>query len=200
MKYQCVHSDTGLCETCFKYETELSALKSKNAELTKQVETLRMVDSNQTMHINAYIKEKEFLEAKVAELTATNLELVMVEGRLRDALLNYGEHDKNCILSVCHAGRPKEGGGYECLYGYGENKKWYDDKELPKCECGLDEALLTPQPSLSKKVMTVIETAKVVIERTASPGMEDPFNNGWRWRYRLEDALNELDGGNDNGN
>lgn len=25
MKYQCIHQDTGLCETCFNYESRLSA-------------------------------------------------------------------------------------------------------------------------------------------------------------------------------
>lgn len=61
--------------------------------------------------------------------------------RLREALSQYGEHDKECILSQQHAGRPKENGGYECLYGYGKNQKWYDSENLPPCECGFSKAL-----------------------------------------------------------
>ena len=29
MKAQCVHSDTGLCKTCFEYEVEIAALKNQ---------------------------------------------------------------------------------------------------------------------------------------------------------------------------
>jgi hypothetical protein len=30
MKAQCVHSDTGLCETCFKYESRIAELPTED--------------------------------------------------------------------------------------------------------------------------------------------------------------------------
>ena len=35
MKAQCVHSETGLCESCFKYEAEIARLNAKLQELEK---------------------------------------------------------------------------------------------------------------------------------------------------------------------
>lgn len=61
--------------------------------------------------------------------------------RLREALLEFGVHDKECILSQLQCGRPKEGGGYESCFGYGKEQKWYDSEDLPKCQCGFSEAL-----------------------------------------------------------
>ncbi len=36
-KCQCVHSDTGLCETCFKYESALTEMYQKGVEDSAKV-------------------------------------------------------------------------------------------------------------------------------------------------------------------
>lgn len=64
--------------------------------------------------------------------------------KINEALEDYGEHSKECIISSCRAGRPTKDGGYEHLLGYGKKEKWYRSSpinEFPKCECGFQEAL-----------------------------------------------------------
>ena len=61
--------------------------------------------------------------------------------RLRGALETYGLHGVACMAGQSRAGRPTEDGGYETLYGYGKNEKWYKRGEFPECTCGLSEAL-----------------------------------------------------------
>lgn len=61
----------------------------------------------------------------------------------RKALETYGVHHDRCIRAQYREGRPTPTGGYECLYGY-RNEKWYQAKpvdETPDCECGFAEAL-----------------------------------------------------------
>lgn len=61
-----------------------------------------------------------------------------------NALSEYTEHTRNCILSLNHAGRPTEDGGYEHLYG----DKWYSSRPIdntPECECGLSKLLTPPE-------------------------------------------------------
>ena len=87
------------------------------------------------------------LEAELAEGWAESEEYfdldqklnkeIIENKRLREVLANYGEHKSGCVLSLFQAGRPKETGGYEFKYA----GKWYDTEALPKCECGLSEAL-----------------------------------------------------------
>lgn len=63
---------------------------------------------------------------------------------LRKAFVELGEflsHNGGCVLGLWHAGRPKEGGGYENDY----NGVWYESMPVdktPKCECGLDQVVL----------------------------------------------------------
>lgn len=40
-----------------------------------------------------------------------------------------------------------------------------------------------------REAVGVMETVEKV---TSMPGMEDPFINAWRWRYRLQDLLPKL--------
>ena len=71
--------------------------------------------------------------------------LLAVVERLQDALANYGEHDRTCILSQWEAGEPTPDGGYRMKY----RGTWYSvrpNNELPACECGLDAAL-TQEPT-----------------------------------------------------
>ena len=58
--------------------------------------------------------------------------------------LEYVEHDKNCILLACEAGRPTDDGGYERKYRGMWYRVWYRGTpvdETPKCNCGLDDVL-----------------------------------------------------------
>lgn len=57
-----------------------------------------------------------------------------------EKLLEYLQHDPDCILVHCDAGEPTEDGGYRQRF----KGKWYQSRpvdETPKCNCGLDEAL-----------------------------------------------------------
>ena len=60
--------------------------------------------------------------------------------QMDQALANYGEHTKKCILSYCEGGRPTADGGYEHSY----QGRWYSVKPVdhrPACTCGFDAAL-----------------------------------------------------------
>lgn len=61
--------------------------------------------------------------------------------RIVEPLVNYVEHDGDCIAGQSSAGRPTEDGGYETLYGYGKYERWYKTGEKPECTCGLDQTL-----------------------------------------------------------
>lgn len=55
-------------------------------------------------------------------------------------LIDYVEHDRNCIRSQFAGGRTTEDSGYEQNFA----GKWYRAKPIdntPKCDCGLDEAI-----------------------------------------------------------
>ena len=40
-KYTCVHADGALCETCFKYESQLATQTERVQTLEKELEALR---------------------------------------------------------------------------------------------------------------------------------------------------------------
>jgi hypothetical protein len=69
--------------------------------------------------------------------------------RLRDALEQFGVHASDCVAGQFRAGRPTKDGGYESLFGYGKNEKWYQKDEAPPCTCGLSEALAA-EPKVCK--------------------------------------------------
>lgn len=75
------------------------------------------------------------LEALASTPPTDNLEKLREVEKLKE----YVEHDKECICSQQHAGRPTADGGYEMLYGYGKEEKWY--REIPECTCGLNTIL-----------------------------------------------------------
>jgi hypothetical protein len=63
--------------------------------------------------------------------------------RLREvveSLTLYVEHETHCLCSQCLQGRPTDD-GYERLFGYGKQEKWYKNGEEPECSCGLSNAL-----------------------------------------------------------
>ena len=83
----------------------------------------------------AYPKEMfEKTEAENAELKADNK-------LMWEVLEEHGVHDKDCVAGQFRQGRPTVHGGYETLYGYGKNEKWYQRDEQPECTCGLQDAL-----------------------------------------------------------
>lgn len=53
-------------------------------------------------------------------------------------LTAYTAHESSCLCSQWRQGRPMADGGYETLYGYGKNEKWYQRGEYPPCSCGLN--------------------------------------------------------------
>ena len=61
--------------------------------------------------------------------------------RVLDELSQYLEHDVHCLSAQCKQGRPTKDGGYERLYGYGKDEKWYRNGEEPKCSCGLNDTI-----------------------------------------------------------
>ena len=79
---------------------------------------------------------REEIVSKDQEITS----LRTLVKELGQALADYGEHDKDCLLAQQKAGRPTEDGGYEMLYGYGKEEQWL--REAPPCSCGLGKALL----------------------------------------------------------
>jgi len=58
---------------------------------------------------------------------------------LVEALCNYAGHDSRCVAGEWRQGRSNADGGYEKLFGYGKQEKWYQRGETPPCTCGLDE-------------------------------------------------------------
>jgi hypothetical protein len=82
----------------------------------------------------------EWLAGK--ELVNRVNELEALNARLVEALEEYGVHMAHCLLSQWRAGRPTKDGGYESKYG----DKWYQGDDKPKCTCGLDAALQSPEP------------------------------------------------------
>lgn len=100
---------------------------------------------------------KNKAHAEIARLTEENKELTRIKNihaenlileedensSLRDALEEYGTHDRDCILSFWEAGEPTSNGGYRRKI----KGKWYQYSpvdESPKCNCGFQEALASP--------------------------------------------------------
>lgn len=85
IKYQCVHQETGLCETCFKYETTVAAQSSRIERLNKPCEkcgeAFEDEDSRTCIEcVNHRDSELYFLHAKVN----------MLEGALRKISEKFG--------------------------------------------------------------------------------------------------------------
>ena len=107
-------------------EIEVDRLNAENMEIDR-VASERLI---KTFQLNSLIDD---LVAKKKQLTAENK-------ALREALEDHGVHDSDCVAGQWREGRPVHG-GYETLYGYGKNEKWYHSDELPPCTCGLQDAL-----------------------------------------------------------
>ena len=73
--------------------------------------------------------------------------ILEAQSSLMEKMLEFTEHDKDCLCAQSHQGRPTADGGYETLYGYGKEERWYQRDEKPECSCGLSKLLA----KLSKK-------------------------------------------------
>lgn len=71
------------------HEFKFHDLQKLCEEQRGEIEELRMVDYTQTMHINAYIKEKETLESQLAEQKGE------IERLMGDISVLYGQHHKH---------------------------------------------------------------------------------------------------------
>ena len=78
-----------------------------------------------------------------AKTRLVNALLALIKKHEREVLekvLDYVEHERDCILNGYSAGRPTKDGGYETKIG----GKWYQARpvdETPKCNCGLSDIL-----------------------------------------------------------
>ena len=90
-------------------------------------------------------KECAYFEGQNAAIDLCTPLVMRLQGKMEELenkfkeVFEYAEHDDDCICGQFRHGRPTEDGGYETLYGYGSNEKWYQRGERPKCTCGLDE-------------------------------------------------------------
>jgi len=87
--------------------------------------------------------EIKFLENNTKSnvlLMTRNDELESENGRLREALEEYGEHARDCASGIFEAGKAMPDGGYQMKI----SGKWYRTRpidERPKCNCGYQSAL-----------------------------------------------------------
>lgn len=68
-------------------------------------------------------------------------EILERERKIVDEINQYTQHDSKCLCSQFRAGQPTKDGGYETLYGYGSNERWYQRGEEPVCSCGLNDII-----------------------------------------------------------
>ena len=99
-------------------------------ELRREVYSQAMPNIVQALNAKDLSHQKvvEGLQGEITELSS-----------LADELFEWAEHDRDCIISSQRAGRPTPDGGYEMLFGYGKQEKWY--RETPKCTCSLGKIL-----------------------------------------------------------
>lgn len=135
-------------------EAALAKEKKVNEQLAKQVETVQidliekleaeLAEARDLIKNNQGNLEQERVGWNKTVLALRERERVLVE-----ALNQYGEHAQECIRNQFQAGQPTADGGYEQLFGYGKDAKWYRVKpvdESPKCTCGFDNAIALTSP------------------------------------------------------
>ena len=74
------------------------------------------------------------------------------QSSLMEKMSEFTKHDKDCLCAQLRQGRPTNDGGYETLYGYGEEERCYQRDEQPKCSCGLRDVLTAYELSKEGKV------------------------------------------------
>lgn len=128
-------------------EKEIARLTEKEKEFGDANISLTTYVLELQAEIKKLTEENKDLEASEQKWIthAVNIEkrLQAENSRLRDALEEYGTHDRDCILSFWEAGEPTSNGGYRRKI----KGKWYQYSpvdESPKCNCGFQEALASP--------------------------------------------------------
>ena len=82
-------------------------------------------------------KNAKWVNAYISKIEQRCDALAVENAALREALEEYGEHGRKCILARWEAGKPTPEGRYQMKYG----GTWYDSEHLPECQCGLSAAL-----------------------------------------------------------
>lgn len=88
--------------------------------------------------------EKSILNGKhiygeIGQAVAFDLEMLIDRLRKAERLIDFIQHDSECVLSFFEAGEPTKNGGYRMKF----KGIWYQAKPVdhtPKCNCGLTEA------------------------------------------------------------
>jgi len=106
-------------------EQQLSESQKKCGELEKDIENIQKCSLARSLKATEYAGEVGLLQSQLKE----------INDRV-DELIEYCNHGRDCVAGEWREGKPTEN-GYETLYGYGKNAKWYKENEKPKCTCGL---------------------------------------------------------------
>ena len=111
------------------------------SETTKRIDTLNKIYWKQYNFAQMQKANGHQAHNQAMQHIATHLNNEVIRGKIETgkAFMNYVGHDSKCLCSQFRQGRPTENGGYETLYGYGSNEKWYQRDEKPHCSCGLNE-------------------------------------------------------------
>ena len=99
MKTQCIHSDTGLCESCFKYETEIACLNANLKELEKYEDSAffwRALYSSMKEAINEDIRLKAILD----KVNVEKMQGVLT-GSVREILYNTSRCQYDRAIQDC---------------------------------------------------------------------------------------------------
>ena len=106
LKMQCIHSDTGLCETCFKYETTVA---EKDAEIGR----LRASENFYKESSTTFANQRDRAEDRNEELTrrVEGLQKVAEAARRWKERKGHGADGHSCDL--CDALTALDNGGKE---------------------------------------------------------------------------------------
>ena len=116
----------------------ISSYKETIASSQKCVGELKQYNHAKSVRIKELEAEVEQLKGFCKMKGLDDLQATIT--RMREALIDYGQHESKCIRSQWTQGRITKDGGYETLYGHSSQSKWYRDDDLPVCSCGLDAA------------------------------------------------------------
>ena len=109
-------------------------MRSKSASYETDIQKLQRDVGFWQDQVGREQEKVQKLEAKLTTLTSV---LRMAE----EALDNYGQHEKDCLCAQYQAGRPTADGGYETLFGFGKDERWYQKGEWPNCSCGYTDVI-----------------------------------------------------------
>jgi hypothetical protein len=116
------------------HRPELEQLRAENQRLKKVYELFNAE--------NESLKKQLAMAQDAADKGEKGRALgTTVEG-LKEALLEYGQHEIRCAAAQFQRGEPTKGedtknGRYRSMY----DGKWYYDDDMPPCTCGFSQAL-----------------------------------------------------------